>query len=85
MYETREVTITLRLPPDIADQAEEIQKEDPEFLSRVVLYGLTRLQIYRSIQERERQQDPIITVDVTPGGVVRTRYDFVPPIDPMIQ
>lgn len=65
MYETREVTITLRLPPDIAEQAEEVQKDDPEFLSRVVLYGLTRLQIYRTIREREQKQEPIITVDET--------------------
>ena len=35
MWETREVTITIRLPHDIADQAEEVQKSDPEFLSRV--------------------------------------------------
>ena len=52
MWETREVTLTLRLPPDIATQAEEVQKTDPEFLSRVVLYGLTRRSIYHSTRER---------------------------------
>lgn len=103
MWGTREVTITIRLPHDIADQAEEVQKSDPEFLSRVVLYGLTRRSIYHSIRERsaedrgERlndldldalrdrtQAEPKITVDVTPNGVVRTRWDFDPPIDPSI-
>ncbi len=54
MWETRAVTITLQLPPDIADQAEEVDSDDPEFLSRVVLFGLVRLQIYRSIREREQ-------------------------------
>ncbi len=36
MWETREVDIKVTLPPDIADQAEEVQKSDPEFLARVL-------------------------------------------------
>ena len=56
-HETREVTIKITLPHDIADQAEEIQRTDPEFLSRVVLYGLTRRSIYQGI--RDRSVDPI--------------------------
>lgn len=48
--------ISVRLPRDIAEQAEEVQKADPEFLSRVVLYGLTRRSIYHQL--RERSQDP---------------------------
>ncbi len=55
MWETRSVQITVQLPHDIADQAEEVQKTDPEFLSRVVLYGLTRRSIYHQL--RERRQD----------------------------
>ena len=51
MWDSREVTLTLLLPHDIADQAEEVQKTDPEFLSRVVLYGLTRRSIYREIRD----------------------------------
>ena len=53
MWETRSVQITVRLPRDIAAQAEEVQQADPEFLSRVVLYGLTRRSIYRHLRERE--------------------------------
>ena len=53
MWETRSVQITVRLPRDIADQAEEVQRTDPEFLSRVVLYGLTRRSIYRHLRDRE--------------------------------
>ena len=52
MWETRSVQITVRLPHDIAEQAEEVQREDPEFFDRVVLYGLTRLSIYRQLRER---------------------------------
>jgi len=52
MWETCSVQLNVRLPRDIAAQAEEVQKADPEFLSRVVLYGLTRRSIYRHLRER---------------------------------
>ncbi|MFC1574525.1 hypothetical protein ACFL3Z_00405 [Gemmatimonadota bacterium] len=53
MWETRSVQISVRLPSDIAAQAEEVQRTDPDFLSRVVLYGLTRRSIYRHLREKE--------------------------------
>ena len=53
MWETRSIQITVRLPRDIADQAEEVQRTDPEFLSRVVLYGLARRSIYRHLRDQE--------------------------------
>ena len=52
MWETREVTLTLCLPPDVADQAEEVQKTDHEFLGRIVLQALIRRGIYTTIRER---------------------------------
>lgn len=57
MWETRTVQLNVRLPRDIADQAEEVQKSDPEFLSRVVLYGLTRRSIYKHLRERSEDAD----------------------------
>ncbi len=53
MWETRSVQLSVRLPRDIAAQAEEVQQSDPEFLSRVVLYGLTRRSIYRHLRESD--------------------------------
>ena len=53
MWETRSVQLSVRLPRDIADQAEEVQASDPEFLSRIVLYGLTRRSIYRHLRQNE--------------------------------
>lgn len=50
MWETCSVQLNVRLPRDVAAQAEEVQKSDPEFLSRVVLYGLTRRSIYRHLR-----------------------------------
>jgi hypothetical protein len=57
MWETCSVQLNVRLPRDIAAQAEEVQKTDPEFLSRVVLYGLTRRSIYRHLREQGDSQD----------------------------
>jgi hypothetical protein len=53
MWETRSVQINVRLPGDMAAQAEEVQRTDPEFLSRVILYGLTRRSIYRHLKGQE--------------------------------
>jgi len=60
MWETRSVQLSVRLPRDIAEQAEEVQEQDPEFLSRVVLYGLTRRSIYRHL--RDNDQDTVAEV-----------------------
>jgi hypothetical protein len=61
MWETRSVQINVRLPRDIADQAEEVMRTDPEFLSRVVLYGLTRRSIYRHLRDRDESSAEINT------------------------
>jgi hypothetical protein len=53
MWETRSVDLSVRLPRDIAAQAEEVQRTDPEFLSRVVLYGLTRRAIYDRLRAEQ--------------------------------
>ncbi len=51
MWDTCSVQLNVRLPKDIARQAEEVQESDPEFLSRVILYGLTRRSIYRHLRD----------------------------------
>lgn len=45
---------TVSLPTDIAEQAQEVQKEDPEFLSYVVVYGLSAGGIYRQLHDRSQ-------------------------------
>jgi len=68
MWETCSVQINVRLPRDIAAQAEEVQRTDPEFLSRVVLYGLTRRSIYRHLRE-QGQASTTETGDDAPQAV----------------
>ena len=53
MGDTRAIQINVRLPSDLAAQAEEVQRTDPDFLSRVILYGLTRRAIYRHLRHKE--------------------------------
>lgn len=67
MWETRSVQLTVRLPRDIADQAEEVQQTDPEFLSRVILYGLTRRAIYDTLRTRTAEDgaDGDVSIQVT--------------------
>ena len=67
MWETCSVQLSVRLPRDVAAQAEEVQKTDPEFLSRVVLYGLTRRSIYRHLREQARGETPRPGREATPG------------------
>lgn len=61
MWETCSVQLNVRLPRDVAAQAEEVQKTDPDFLSRVVLYGLTRRSIYRHL--RDQAQDDSVALE----------------------
>ena len=53
MWETRSVNLNVRLPRDVARKAEAVQESDPEFLSRVLIGGLTRRSIYEHLKEHE--------------------------------
>jgi len=68
MWEMCSVQLNVRLPGDIAAQAEEVQKTDPEFLSRVVLYGLTRRSIYQHLRGQSETEPPQ-EVQETPQAV----------------
>lgn len=52
MRATRSVTLTVNLPEGIAEQAEELARTEPELLSQMVLYGVTRRAVYRHLQDR---------------------------------
>ena len=67
MWETRSVQLSVRLPRDIAAQAEEVQQTDPDFLSRVVLYGLTRRSIYRHLRDGDSETPTESTQDSPPS------------------
>ena len=62
------IGLGLAIVRDIAAQAEEVQEKDPEFLSRVVLYGLTRRSIYRHLRQHDQPSsgDELEATQATP-------------------
>lgn len=50
MWDTCPVQIEVELPTDLAKKVEAIQKADPEFMSKIVLYGLTRRTLYEHLR-----------------------------------
>lgn len=73
MWNTRSVQLNVRLPQDVAAEAEEVQRSDPDFLSRIVQYGLTRRAIYRSLREVEEREATVtpLSADSAPGFLQR--------------
>ena len=53
MWNTRSISISVRLPSQVADAVAEVQEADPDFLSRVIQYGMTRRSIYNRLREDE--------------------------------
>ena len=72
MWNTRSVQLNVRLPNDIAAEAEEVQRTDPDFLGRVIQYGLTRRSIYHRLREAEGRSAPAIgRPDDSGAGLLR--------------
>lgn len=60
MWNTRSVQLNVRLPNEIAREAEEVQRSDPDFLSRVIQYGLTRRAIYRRLRDADAHERQVM-------------------------
>jgi len=64
MWETRPVELVLDLPHDIASTVEEVSHRDPEYLRRVIRYGMARRAVYQSLKRRIEAND--VPDDVAP-------------------
>lgn len=53
MWETCSVELRLELPRPLALEVQEVQREDPEMLSRILQYGLTRRVIFEQMWKSE--------------------------------
>jgi hypothetical protein len=49
MSDTRSVELVVRLPEEVADSVEEVRDRDPEYLSRLIRYGIVRRAVYREL------------------------------------
>jgi hypothetical protein len=52
MWETCAVDLQVNLPLPVAAEVEEFQKRDPDLISRLVFYAVTRRTIYEHLSER---------------------------------
>ncbi len=67
MWQTRSVQLSVRLPNDVALEAEEVQRTDPDFLSRMIQYGLTRRAIYQRLREDDLHNGELLAGKSTSG------------------
>lgn len=49
MWETCAVDLRVHLPKTVAREVEQVQRNDPEMLSRIVFYAMTRRTIYDTL------------------------------------
>lgn len=52
MWETCAVDLRVRLPRPIAAEVEEVQKRDPDLISRLLFYAVTRRTIFEHLAAR---------------------------------
>lgn len=52
MWDTCAVELKVRLPKPVAAEVEEVQRRDPEMLSRMLFYAMTRRQIFDHLAAR---------------------------------
>lgn len=56
MWDTRPVPLVVHLPPELAEDVEEVRESDPGFLGRAIQYALARRVIF---QELRSSMDPV--------------------------
>jgi hypothetical protein len=56
MTDTCAVDLRVRLPQRLADEVERVKEADPEALSRIVAYGVTRRAIYDHLMALEARR-----------------------------
>jgi hypothetical protein len=52
MWETCAVDLRVRLPRNVAAEVEDVQRRDPDLMSKIVLYAVTRRTIFDHLAVR---------------------------------
>jgi hypothetical protein len=50
MRDSRSVNLVVDLPADLADEVERVQQSDPDFIEKVLTYGLVRRAVFARLQ-----------------------------------
>ena len=66
MWETRPVEFVLDLPHDMASTVEEVSHRDPDYLRRVIRYGIARRAVYQSLARRLDRSEPLSSPSPSP-------------------
>lgn len=59
MPETCAIELRVRLPQPVADEVERVREADPEALSRILAYGVTRRAIFDHLVARGGMSEPV--------------------------
>jgi uncharacterized protein (DUF2252 family) len=70
MWETCPVELRVSLPRPVAAEVEEVQRRDPELLSRMLFYAMTRRTIFDQLSARAGVVDGVAELDGGGGGGV---------------
>lgn len=70
MTDTFAVELSVQLPQPLADEVERVKESDPEVLSRIVAYGVTRRAIFDHLVARAWEREG----GAHGGGGFRARY-----------
>ena len=57
MWETCAVDLQVHLPRPVAAEVEEVQRRDPDLISRLLFYAVTRRTIFEHLSERAETGD----------------------------
>lgn len=57
MWETCDVDLQVRLPRPVAAEVEQVQKRDPDLMSRLVFYAVTRRTIFEHLSDRTESRE----------------------------
>jgi hypothetical protein len=57
MWDTCAVELRVHLPKSVAVEVEQVQRTDPEMLSRILTYAMTRRTIYETLVSRAALSD----------------------------
>lgn len=58
MWDTRPVEFVLHLPEGLADDVEQVHEHDPDFLRRVIRYGLARRAMFEELSRGPARPRP---------------------------
>ncbi len=58
MWDTCAVDVRVQLPTSVAAQVREVEKQEPELLSRMLMYAMVRRSIFDRMVRGENEQKP---------------------------